>query len=145
MWALFQKKKILDKSNVNKNNIVLAIPSSGIHSNGYSLVRSILKKKYPSQNFQMEEKLSSWEELMEFFMVRSRVSWGFNYSELPKLSNVEPEAFKVQLQNCVDKLISEGLVVSDGVQVCPTTRGFQFADTVAQKLVNTLSELVHYR
>ena len=93
----------------------------------------------------MEEKLSSWEELMEFFMVRSRVSWGFNYSELPKLSKVEPKAFKAQLQNCVDKLISEGLVVSDGVQVCPTTRGFQFADTVAQKLVNTLSELVHYR
>ena len=40
-------KKILDKSNVNKNNIVLAIPSSGIHSNGYSLVRSILKNKIP--------------------------------------------------------------------------------------------------
>ena len=95
--------------------------------------------------FEMEEKLSAWEELIEFLMVRSRVSWGFNYSELPKLPKVEPEAFKVQLKNCVDKLISEGLVVSDGVQVCPTTRGFQFADTVAQKLVNTLSELVHYR
>ena len=36
-------KKILDKGKV-KNDIVLAIPSSGIHSNGYSLVRSILKK-----------------------------------------------------------------------------------------------------
>ena len=41
-------KKILDKENVKKNDIVLAIPSNGIHSNGYSLVRSILKKiKYP--------------------------------------------------------------------------------------------------
>ena len=27
-----------------KDNIILAIPSNGIHSNGYSLVRSILKK-----------------------------------------------------------------------------------------------------
>ena len=42
--GIVSKKKILDKSNVNKNNIVLAIPSSGIHSNGYSLVRSILKR-----------------------------------------------------------------------------------------------------
>ena len=37
-------KKILDKSKVKKDNIILAIPSNGIHSNGYSLVRSILKK-----------------------------------------------------------------------------------------------------
>ena len=37
-------KKILDKSNVKIGDIVLAIPSNGIHSNGYSLVRSILKK-----------------------------------------------------------------------------------------------------
>ena len=29
---------------MKRNDIVLAIPSSGIHSNGYSLVRSILKK-----------------------------------------------------------------------------------------------------
>ena len=42
--GIVSKKKILDKNNVNKNNIILAIPSSGIHSNGYSLVRSILKK-----------------------------------------------------------------------------------------------------
>ena len=37
-------KKILDKKNVKKNDIILAIPSNGIHSNGYSLVRSIIKK-----------------------------------------------------------------------------------------------------
>ena len=40
-------KKILDKSKVKKDNIILAIPSNGIHSNGYSLVRSILKNKLP--------------------------------------------------------------------------------------------------
>ncbi len=42
--GIISKKKILDKSNVQKNDIILAIPSDGIHSNGYSLVRSILKK-----------------------------------------------------------------------------------------------------
>ncbi len=42
--GIISKKKILDKKNVQKNNIILAIPSSGIHSNGYSLVRSILKR-----------------------------------------------------------------------------------------------------
>ena len=48
--GIVSKKKILDKKNVKKNDIVLAIPSNGIHSNGYSLVRSILKKnKLPYQ------------------------------------------------------------------------------------------------
>ena len=41
--GIVSKKKILNKRKVKSNNIILAIPSSGIHSNGYSLVRSILK------------------------------------------------------------------------------------------------------
>ena len=42
---MFQKKKILDKKNVKKNDVILAVPSNGIHSNGYSLVRKILANK----------------------------------------------------------------------------------------------------
>jgi phosphoribosylformylglycinamidine cyclo-ligase len=42
--GIVSKKKILGKINVDKNDVILAIPSNGIHSNGYSLVRSILKK-----------------------------------------------------------------------------------------------------
>jgi len=41
--GIVSKKKILSKLNVKNNNIILAIPSNGLHSNGYSLVRSILK------------------------------------------------------------------------------------------------------
>ena len=42
--GLVSKKKIIDKQNVKNKDVVLAIPSDGIHSNGFSLVRSILKK-----------------------------------------------------------------------------------------------------
>ena len=42
--GIVSKKKILDKKNVKSGDVVLAIPSNGIHSNGFSLVRSILKK-----------------------------------------------------------------------------------------------------
>ena len=38
------KRKILSKQNVKNKDIILAVPSNGIHSNGYSLVRSILHK-----------------------------------------------------------------------------------------------------
>jgi len=43
--GIVSKKKILHKKKVVNGDIVLAIPSSGIHSNGYSLIRSILKNK----------------------------------------------------------------------------------------------------
>ena len=43
--GLVEEKKILHKKNINKNDLVLAVPSSGVHSNGYSLVRYVLKKK----------------------------------------------------------------------------------------------------
>ena len=43
--GVVDENKILDKKNIKKNDLVLAIPSSGVHSNGYSLVRYILKKE----------------------------------------------------------------------------------------------------
>ena len=43
--GIVSKRKILSKKKVKKNNLILAIPSNGLHSNGYSLVRSIIKKK----------------------------------------------------------------------------------------------------
>ena len=36
--------KVLDKGNIKKNDLILAVPSNGIHSNGYSLIRYVLKK-----------------------------------------------------------------------------------------------------
>ena len=39
------QKKILNKNKIKKDDLILAVPSSGIHSNGYSLVRHILEKR----------------------------------------------------------------------------------------------------
>ena len=39
------KNRILNKNKIKKNNLIVAIPSSGLHSNGYSLVRYLLKLK----------------------------------------------------------------------------------------------------
>ena len=52
--GIVSKKKLLNKKKVRNNNIILAIPSSGIHSNGYSLVRSILKKNKISQKIKSQ-------------------------------------------------------------------------------------------
>ncbi len=42
--GLVEKKKILNKK-IRNNDIILAVPSNGLHSNGFSLVRYLLKKK----------------------------------------------------------------------------------------------------
>ena len=52
--GIVSKKKILNKKNVKKNDIILAIPSSGIHSNGFSLVRSVLKNNKISNSLKNE-------------------------------------------------------------------------------------------
>ena len=43
--GVVDEKKILNKKKIAKSNLILAIPSSGVHSNGYSLIRDILNKK----------------------------------------------------------------------------------------------------
>ena len=42
--GIVDKKKILTKKKIKQNDLILAVPSSGLHSNGYSLVRDIIKR-----------------------------------------------------------------------------------------------------
>ena len=43
--GVVDRNKILTKEKIKKNNLILAVPSSGLHSNGYSLVRYLIKQK----------------------------------------------------------------------------------------------------
>ncbi len=52
--GIVSKKKILSKKNVKNKDLIIAVPSSGIHSNGYSLVRSILKNNKISKSLKKE-------------------------------------------------------------------------------------------
>ena len=43
--GIVDEKKILSKKKIKHNDLILAVPSSGLHSNGYSLIRHLIKKK----------------------------------------------------------------------------------------------------
>ena len=43
--GLVSKKKILSKSMIKEDNLILAVPSNGLHSNGFSLIRNLIEKK----------------------------------------------------------------------------------------------------
>ena len=42
--GIVESKKLLKKNNIKPNDIIMAVPSNGLHSNGYSMVRNILSK-----------------------------------------------------------------------------------------------------
>ena len=56
--GLVEKNKILKPKNIKNDDLVVAIPSSGIHSNGFSLVRYILKKN--NINYRKNKQLKKW-------------------------------------------------------------------------------------
>ncbi len=43
--GIVDENKILNKEKIKKGDLILAVPSTGVHSNGYSLIRHLLKKK----------------------------------------------------------------------------------------------------
>ena len=43
--GIVEEKKILNGKKIKKDDLILAIPSSGLHSNGYSLVRKLINIK----------------------------------------------------------------------------------------------------
>ena len=42
--GIVESKKLLKKNNIKENDIIMAIPSNGIHSNGFSMIRNILNR-----------------------------------------------------------------------------------------------------
>lgn len=50
--GVVEKDRIIDGSRIEEGDIIIGLPSSGIHSNGYSLVRKIV---FQSKNFNLDE------------------------------------------------------------------------------------------
>ncbi|MBE2256898.1 MAG: phosphoribosylformylglycinamidine cyclo-ligase [Ignavibacteria bacterium] len=49
--GIVEKSIILDKKNVKKGDVLIGLESSGLHTNGYSLVRKIFKSKKDLQKY----------------------------------------------------------------------------------------------
>jgi phosphoribosylformylglycinamidine cyclo-ligase len=44
--GMVDREKVIDGSNIEKGNVLLGFPSSGLHTNGYSLARKVLFSEY---------------------------------------------------------------------------------------------------
>lgn len=62
--GIVEKSKIIDGSKIKPKDIIIGVASNGLHTNGYSLVRKVLLKKYNLDDFIPELNNHLWKELL---------------------------------------------------------------------------------
>ena len=85
--GIVDREKIIDgKQKVKEGDLILALPSSGIHSNGFSLVRKII---FDKMHFDLEKEQISGKSLADIFLEPTRI---YVREVLPVLSAVDVHA-----------------------------------------------------
>ena len=69
--GVIDEKKILDKADVKAGNKIIALPSSGVHSNGFSLVRKVFDIENTNSLYEYEERLG--KPLGEVLLTPTRI------------------------------------------------------------------------
>ena len=59
-----EKKKIIDGKKIKAGDVLLALPSTGLHTNGYSLARSVLFERFEADDFLDEVGMTVGEALL---------------------------------------------------------------------------------
>lgn len=62
--GIVEKNKIINGSNIKKGDLLIGLPSSGLHTNGYSLARVVLLSKYDINHYFEEIGKTLAEELL---------------------------------------------------------------------------------
>ena len=59
-----EKKKVFDGKRIKEGDVVIGVPSTGLHTNGYSLARSVLFERYEVDDFVDELGMTLGEALL---------------------------------------------------------------------------------
>ncbi len=63
--GIVEKDKIITGANIQAGDILIGLPSNGLHTNGYSLARKVLFSKYAVDNYIPELECTLGEELLK--------------------------------------------------------------------------------
>lgn len=101
--GIVESDKIIDGKSIQRGDSVIAVSSSGPHSNGYSLIRKILKKHTPSKRV-LNELLAPtvlYPELLEKIIHKDLVKGLANITGGGLVENI-PRAYDSQLKAVID-------------------------------------------
>ena len=81
--GIVERDKILNPENVKPGDILIALPSSGVHSNGFSLVRKLLQ---PSEELLTPTKIYVKDVLpaMDYIKTIAHITGGGFYENIPR-------------------------------------------------------------
>ena len=148
--GIVSKKKILSKKNVKIDDVILAVPSSGVHSNGYSLIRTILKKNKISNKIKNDllkpTKISSKEILKlvnkKYIHASAHITGGGLIENLlrsvPKKFSVKIDLSKIKIKKIFKWIKSKN--VSDEEMIKTFNCGIGFCLILPKKNVRKISK-----
>lgn len=80
--GVVERTKILPKKNLKEGDLIIGLPSTGLHTNGYTLLRKILKDK----GFDLEEKPYPLKEKLKSAILKPHICY-LNVLKRPILEN----------------------------------------------------------
>jgi len=85
--GIIEKKNILPKKNINNEDIIIGLKSSGLHSNGYSLINYLIKKGKLNLNSRLNKKKIG-DILIQPTKIYANILKLQNFSDIKGIANI---------------------------------------------------------
>jgi len=123
--GIVEKDRIIDGKNIREGDVIIGIPSSGIHSNGFSLIRRLIREKKLSLD-RIYHPLS--KPLYEELLTPTRIYWKQIKKLMENKVNIKGMAHITGggLIDNIPRIIPEGLYVHIDSKVIPPLPIFIF-------------------
>jgi phosphoribosylformylglycinamidine cyclo-ligase len=63
--GIVEKNNTIDGKNIKKSDVLIGLPSSGLHTNGYSLARKVILNQFKASDYIEELSCTAGEELLK--------------------------------------------------------------------------------
>jgi phosphoribosylformylglycinamidine cyclo-ligase len=128
--GIIDKKKIIDGRNIKEGDVVIGLPSSGIHSNGYSLVRKLLSPSSSNiDRFVSELGCTLGEELLKPTKIYVKTIQSLiKTQEVKGIANITGGGF---IEN-IPRIIPEGLRVKINKDTWPVLPIFEMLQRIGE-------------
>ena len=113
--GIVDKSKVLDQNKMKEGDVILALPSSGIHSNGYSLVRKVFDVESADLNKYCDELGQTLGEalLTPTVIYVKPVLAAIEAAEVHGISHITGGGFYENLPRCIPDGLCAKIVKSD--------------------------------